>query len=105
MDLLIKNGHVVDPSQNLDDFLDLRIQGSFILEIGRSLKQTTNVRVLDASGLVVAPGFVDMHVHLREPGQEDAETIQTGTKAALAGGFTAVACMPNTMPVNDSIST
>ena len=105
MDLLIKNGHVVDPSQNLDDSLDIRIQGSFILEIGRNLRQTSNVRVLDASGLVVAPGFVDMHVHLREPGQEDAETIETGTKAAAAGGFTAVACMPNTNPVNDSIST
>jgi dihydroorotase len=105
MDLLIKNGHVVDPSQNLDDFLDLRIQGSFILEIGRDLRQTTNVRVLNASGLVVSPGFVDMHVHFREPGQEEAETIESGTKAAAAGGFTAVACMPNTNPVNDSIST
>jgi dihydroorotase len=105
MDLLIKNGRVVDPSQNLDDSLDIRIQGSFILEIGRSLRQTSNVQVLDASGLVVAPGFVDMHVHLREPGQEDAETIETGTKGAAAGGFTAVACMPNTNPVNDSINT
>jgi len=105
MDLLIKNGRVIDPSQSIDDLLDLRVQGAFIVEIGRNLKASANISLIDASGLIIAPGFVDMHVHFREPGQEEAETIASGCRAAAAGGFTAVACMPNTAPVNDSVET
>ncbi len=101
MHLLIKNGRVVDPSQSLDDLLDIRLEGHSIVEIGRNLKSAGD-RVFDASELVIAPGFIDIHVHLREPGKEEAETIETGTQAAAAGGFTGVACMPNTTPVNDS---
>jgi len=100
---LLKNGRVVDPMRKLDDVLDLVIGEGKILQIGKNILPG-NLRVVDASGLVCAPGFIDLHVHLREPGKEEAETIHTGTLAAAAGGFTAVACMPNTNPVNDSAS-
>lgn len=100
--LLFKNGRVIDPSRGLDETLDILIddEGN-IAKIGANLK-AAGTETLDLSRLVVAPGFIDMHVHLREPGKEEAETIQTGTRAAVAGGFTAVACMPNTNPVNDN---
>jgi dihydroorotase len=98
--LLLQNGHVVDPSSGLDDLLDIRILGTTIVEIGRNLN-ADGAQIFNAAELIVAPGFVDMHVHLREPGKEEAETIETGSRAAAAGGFTAVACMPNTTPVND----
>lgn len=101
MSLLIRNGRVIDPSQGLDDSLDVLIDNGLITKIDRNLTATAS-RVLDASGWIVAPGFVDIHVHLREPGKEEAETIQTGALAAAHGGFTAVACMPNTTPVNDN---
>lgn len=104
MHLLLKKGRVIDPSQTLDDVVDVRIAGNQIAEIGRNLK-TEGAQELDVSELIIAPGFVDIHVHLREPGKEEAETIQTGTRAAAAGGFTAVACMPNTNPPNDSAAT
>jgi dihydroorotase len=99
--LLIKNGRVIDPASGLDDRRDLLVQEGGIagLEIGID---HADAEIFDASNLIVAPGFVDMHVHLREPGKEGAETIATGTRAAAAGGFTAVACMPNTQPVNDT---
>ena len=99
--LLIKNGRVIDPASGLDARRDLLIEEGRIAAIAEKLEQP-EAEFLDASNCVVAPGFVDMHVHLREPGKEGAETIQSGTQAAAAGGFTAVACMPNTQPVNDA---
>lgn len=104
MALLLKNGRLLDPSRNLDATLDLLIEKGRIARTGVAM-DIPGVRAVDLRGLVVAPGFVDMHVHLREPGKEEAETILTGTLAAAAGGFTAVACMPNTTPANDSVAT
>jgi dihydroorotase len=99
--LLLKGGRLVDPSQGLDGALDLLIEDGRVARIAPGLAAERGVEVLDAAGLVVAPGFIDMHVHLREPGQEYKETIESGTRAAAAGGFTAVAAMPNTVPPND----
>ncbi len=101
MDLILRQGRIVDPAQNLDQVGDLGILKGRIAAISGNISPKGK-REIDCTGLVVAPGFLDMHVHLREPGREDAETIETGTKAAARGGFTAVACMPNTRPVNDS---
>lgn len=98
--LVIRNGRVIDPSQNLDRICDLGIGDGVIQEIGDALPRT-GAEEFDASGLIVAPGFIDLHVHLREPGFEHAETIETGSRAAAAGGFTSICCMPNTDPVND----
>jgi dihydroorotase len=99
--LVIKNGRVVDPAQNLDRVLDIGIEDAIVREIAADLN-TTGAQIFDATGLVVAPGFIDMHVHLREPGFEHAETIESGARAAAAGGFTSICCMPNTKPVNDN---
>jgi len=99
--LLIKNGRVIDPASGLDDKRDLLIEDGRIAAIDKNITRA-DAEVFDASTLVVAPGFIDLHVHLREPGKEGSETIATGARAAAAGGFTAVACMPNTQPVNDS---
>jgi dihydroorotase len=99
--LVIKNGRVVDPAQDLDRVCDVAIEDGTIRQIGPSI-DATGAMEFDATGLIVAPGFIDMHVHLREPGFEHAETIETGARAAAAGGFTSVCCMPNTQPVNDS---
>jgi len=99
--LLIKNGRVVDPASGLDDKRDVLIENGRIAALDKSIARA-DAEVFDASNLIVAPGFIDLHVHLREPGKESAETIATGTRAAAAGGFTAVTCMPNTQPVNDS---
>ena len=104
MRLLIKNGRVIDPSSRTDDTLDILIDKGKIVEIKAKIA-AKGAKVIDASRLVVAPGFVDMHVHLREPGQEDKETIVTGALAAAKGGFTSIACMPNTDPVNDNRGT
>jgi dihydroorotase len=104
MRLLIQNGRLVDPGQGLDDRLDLLIEDGRVAKIASSIRPGRNAQVFDASDLVVAPGLIDMHVHLREPGQEYKETIETGTRAAASGGFTAVCCMPNTDPVNDNRS-
>ena len=101
MPLLIRNGRVIDPASGLDAGRDLLIEGGRIAAIERGIP-ARGAKVLDAQGLVVAPGLVDIHVHLREPGLEHAETIESGTRAAAAGGFTTVCCMPNTRPVNDS---
>src|SRR5688572_33142956 len=98
MHLLLRNGRVMDPSQGMDESFDVSVQERSIAEIGRNLS-TEGAQAFDASGLIIAPGFIDIHVHLREPGKEEAETIETGIRAAAAGGFTAVACMPNTTPV------
>jgi dihydroorotase len=98
---LLKGGRVVDPANGIDGELDILIDGDRIVRVGRGLPadgaQVTEV----PAGFVVCPGFIDMHVHLREPGQEHKETVATGTASAVAGGFTAVACMPNTDPIND----
>ncbi len=99
--LLIKNGRIVDPSSRIDRTGDLLIEDGKVSRLDRNI-QAPGVPLLDASGLVVAPGFIDIHVHLREPGREDEETIETGSLAAAAGGFTTICCMPNTDPVNDS---
>ena len=101
MRLLIRNGRVVDPATGLDARRDVLVEGNAIAAIEPRI-DCPDATLLEAEGLVVAPGFIDIHVHLREPGIEHAETIETGTRAAAAGGFTAVCCMPNTIPVNDS---
>lgn len=101
MQLILRQGRVVDPTQKLDKIMDLGIDDGRVAEIAPRIKKKGR-KEIDARGLIVAPGFIDMHVHLREPGREDAETIETGTNAAARGGFTGVACMPNTQPVNDS---
>ena len=102
MSLLIRNGRVVDPAGGVDQVQDVLITEGRIARLGRGLKAPAGTEVIDATGKVVCPGFVDMHVHLREPGFEYKETIASGTRAAAAGGFTAVACMANTFPVNDN---
>lgn len=100
--MLIRGGRLVDPSLPLDALRDLRIRDGIVVEIGEALAPRDDELVLEAENAVVAPGFIDMHVHLREPGNPEKETIATGTEAALRGGFTAVACMPNTQPALDS---
>lgn len=101
MKTLIKNGRIVDPSQGLDAVKDLLIEDGKVVAIEEHIKVTAD-EIFDASGLVVAPGFVDLHTHLREPGLEAKEDIVSGTKAAAAGGITRIACMPNTKPVVDN---
>ena len=104
--LLIKNGRVIDPASKTDAAMDVLLDGEVLKEIAAPGKfaELTDTEVFDATGMIVAPGFIDMHVHLREPGQESSETIETGTKSAARGGFTAVCCMPNTKPVHDNAS-
>lgn len=101
--LLIKNGRVLDPASKTDASLDVLLDGEKIAKVGANLS-APDAEIFNAKGLVVAPGFIDLHCHLREPGQEISETIETGTHAAARGGFTAVCCMPNTQPVNDNAS-
>ncbi len=101
MRLLIKNGRVVDPASGTDETLDILIDKGKIVDLKAKI-ESTGPKTIDASRLVVAPGFIDMHVHLREPGQEDKETIKTGSLAAAKGGFTSLCAMPNTEPPNDN---
>jgi len=101
MRLVIKSGLIVDPSERLEMKGDLLVEDGIIREVAPEIS-IPEAQVLDARGCIVAPGFIDLHVHLREPGREDVETIETGTQAAAAGGFTAVCAMPNTQPVNDN---
>jgi dihydroorotase len=101
MKRLLKGGRVIDPVNGIDGVHDVLIDGDRIAAVGRDLPVNGASVVEIPRGLVVCPGFIDMHVHLREPGQEHKETVASGTAAAVAGGFTAVACMPNTTPVND----
>jgi dihydroorotase len=101
MPLVIKNGRVIDPATQTDRVADVLIVDGRIAGVAPNLS-SPKAAVFDATGLIVAPGFIDMHVHLREPGFEHAETIESGSRAAAAGGFTSVCCMPNTKPVNDS---
>ena len=114
--LILRGGRVIDPSQNLDEVTDIAIVDGKIDSIGRGLAEArrpspsianpsgspSEVEIIDCSGLVVSPGFIDVHCHLREPGREEVETIATGAAAAAAGGFTAVCAMPNTDPVTDN---
>ena len=104
--LLVKNGRVLDPATQTDAPRDVLLDGDKIVEVAQpgKLSQDKSPEIFDATGLIVAPGFIDLHAHLREPGQESSETIATGTLAAARGGFTAVCCMPNTRPVIDNAS-
>src|SRR5216683_2826462 len=105
--LLVRNGRVLDPATKTDAMMDVLLDGERIVDVAPAGKITTNgsgTELFDASGMIVAPGFIDIHAHLREPGQENSETIATGTRSAARGGFTAVCCMPNTRPVNDNAS-
>jgi len=99
--LLIKNGRVIDPASRHDAVADVLLEDGLVAVVGPNLS-APGAQVFDASGLIVAPGFIDMHVHLREPGFEHAETIESGSRAAAAGGFTSICPMPNTKPVNDN---
>jgi dihydroorotase len=102
--ILMKGGHLVDPTNGIDAPRDLLIEGGRVVAVEANLNiDSRNTEIVDATGLIVTPGFVDIHVHLREPGQSYKETIASGTTAAAAGGFTSVAAMPNTVPVNDSV--
>jgi dihydroorotase len=100
--LLLEGGRVVDPSQNLDEVSDLLIQDGQVSAVGRGIGRPDGAEVEDVRGKIVAPGLIDVHVHFREPGREEAETVATGARAAAAGGFTAVCMMPNTDPVTDN---
>jgi dihydroorotase len=102
MKRLLRGGRVVDPANGIDGTFDVFIDGDRIAAVGKDLPVGDAAVVDVPTGLIVCPGFIDMHVHLREPGQEHKETVATGVAAAVAGGFTAVACMPNTSPVNDN---
>ena len=106
MRILIAGGRVIDPANKRDAVLNVLIEDGRIAEVASPGAHPAPAadRVLDARGKVVCPGFVDLHVHLREPGREDMETIATGTRAAARGGFTSVCCMANTTPVNDNQS-
>jgi dihydroorotase len=104
MKLLIKNGRLIDPAAAVDRVMDILIEDNKFKEIAPSIKKISGCPTIDAKELIVAPGFVDMHTHLREPGQENKESIASGSKAAARGGFTSIACMANTEPVNDNRS-
>lgn len=100
--LHIRGGRVIDPASKLDKVCDLLIEGGVIRAVGKKLDSPSGGRTVDATGMLVTPGLIDPHVHLREPGHEHKETIQSGTSAAVAGGFTSVCCMPNTSPAIDT---
>lgn len=101
MKLLLKGGRIIDPAQNIDMVGDILVQGGRIAEVGAKI-EAQDAEILEAKGLVVAPGFIDLHTHLREPGLEAKEDIGSGTRAAAAGGFTTICCMPNTKPIIDN---
>ncbi|PNU19076.1 dihydroorotase [Geothermobacter hydrogeniphilus] len=103
MSILIKNGRLIDPANNIDDHLDLLLKDGLVAAVGKNLSVDAD-ETLDADGKLVTPGLIDLHVHLRDPGQEYKEDIASGTAAAVAGGFTSVVCMPNTQPVNDNLA-
>ena len=101
--MLLKNGHLVDPSQAIDGVTDIRIDNGVISEVGPDLPENKDEEIFDLAGCYVVPGLIDTHVHLRDPGQEESESLETGTKAAIAGGVTSVVAMPNTNPVVDNV--
>ena len=100
--MLLRNGRVIDPSRRLDQTADVLVVDGKIAGVGPGLGAPDGAEIRDVRGLIVAPGLVDVHVHLREPGNEDEETVASGARAATAGGFTAVCAMPNTDPVTDN---
>ena len=102
MNLLIVGGRLIDPSQGIDETMDILIADGVVLELGHGLTAPEGTPTIDAAGLLVTPGLIDMHVHLRDPGLEYKEDIATGSRSAAAGGFTSIACMPNTSPVIDN---
>ena len=102
MRFIIKNGRVLDPSDGIDKHLDILFENDIIREVGEDLPADEQVRVIDAAGLWVVPGLIDMHVHLRDPGQRHKETIATGTRSAAMGGFTTICPMANTSPIADN---
>jgi dihydroorotase len=99
--LLVRGGRLIDPKNQIDKLADVLIVDGKVAEVGTGLRAPADAKIIDATGKVVAPGFVDLHVHLREPGQEYKEDIASGSRAAVAGGFTTMCCMPNTTPTND----
>ena len=99
--LIVRGGRVIDPASGVDAVLDVRVVDGRVAELGAELSNGT-AEVVDAAGLVVSPGFIDLHVHLREPGQEHKETIASGARAAARGGFTTICAMPNTEPAMDT---
>ena len=103
-DVVVRGARVLDPVEGIDAVLDVRVDGGTIAQLGERLDSNEH-RVVDGAGLVLAPAFVDPHVHLRTPGREDEETIASGTAAAAAGGYCAILAMPNTDPVVDSAAT
>jgi dihydroorotase len=106
MKLLIKGGRILDPTQRIDEISDILIENGKIAQIGKDpAGSSEDLQILEVQGLLIVPGLIDMHTHLREPGFEYKETVRSGSLAAVAGGFTSIACMPNTDPVNDNRST
>lgn len=103
MKLLIKGGQLIDPASGTDKVTDILIEDGVIKEISPAISMDACDEIIDASRMIVSPGFIDIHVHLREPGQEEKEDIETGSRAAVHGGFTSIVCMPNTSPVNDGV--
>lgn len=101
--MLLRNGHLVDPGQAIDGVTDIRIEGDHIAEVGPDLPVKPGEEMMDLAGLYVIPGLIDLHVHLRDPGHEDSEDLESGSRAAIAGGFTTVVAMPNTDPVIDNV--
>ena len=110
MKLLLKGSRLIDPAQKIDSLMDILILDGKIADLGKDIiktdkaKNSTDIKIIDLTGMIVTPGLIDMHTHLREPGFEYKETIATGCTAAVAGGFTSIACMPNTDPINDNRS-
>ncbi len=103
--LIVKNGRIIDPDSGFDQIADVFIKNGRIIEMGSNIHVESPIETINASGMIVAPGFIDIHTHLREPGFEHKETIASGTASAIAGGFTSIACMANTNPINDSVAT
>lgn len=101
--IIIKNGRLLDPATGVDEVTDILVENGKIKEIAPGIEAGDSAEVIDAAGLLVSPGFIDIHVHLREPGQEAKEDVESGSRSAVRGGFTSIACMPNTSPVNDNI--
>ena len=104
MTILIKNGRLINPSENLDKVMDIFVEDGIIKEKAESIEKQADT-VIDAAGCYVMPGLIDLHVHFRDPGLTYKEDIETGSKAAAKGGFTTVCCMPNTKPVVDNVET
>lgn len=103
--MLLKNGHLIDPATNTDTIMDIRVDNGIITELGKKLVSTDSEDILDLSGLIIAPGLIDTHIHFRDPGLTYKEDLHTGSLAAAKGGFTSVICMANTKPTVDSVDT